>query len=163
MGEGEPQGERNTSPHACVHEARKCMPSHTDRLIPRPLPIQALPTDTLGEDWDVLREPSSLGGGQGGTHSSWFLPLPSQDYFSNPIPQRPWEGGKEEGAMPLFGSLEGQKSGGKPWLMDLPSLNCLLPLVRSHMGIRTLQTPPSASLGLLYVISHSTSAEPVPD
>lgn len=65
MGEGEPQGERNTSPHACVHEARKCMPSHTDRLIPRPLLIQALPTDTLGEDWDVLREPSSLGGGRG--------------------------------------------------------------------------------------------------
>lgn len=46
-------------------------------------------------------------GDGGGTRSSWFLPLPSQDYFSNPIPQRPWEGGKEEGAMPLFGSLEG--------------------------------------------------------
>lgn len=45
-------------------------------------PIQALPTDTLGEDWDVLREPSSLisqhvggmGGGPAPPGSSLFPP-----------------------------------------------------------------------------------------
>ena len=100
-----------------------------------------------------------------GTHPCWFLPLPSQGYFSNPVPQRPWEGGKAQGAVPPLRSSQGQKSGDAPWLVGFHTLNCLLPLEGSQMGVWTqfLPNPSISRSGASLCDFLPTSVQAAPD